>query len=104
MRTHNIPSYYRKIKVILIMPPDLALLSTLIGSNYPRFKLIFMVPKVFEQLKFCIMSKRAAYVPLQTVQIQSTNSRYLKVKKVQLKLLIFQSKFSGPRKFTLTHQ
>ena len=37
------------------MPPDLALLSTLIGSNYPCFELIFMVQKVFEPLKFgCI--------------------------------------------------
>ena len=55
MRTHNIPSYYRKIKVILIMPPDLALLSTFIGSNYPYLELILMVPKVFEPLKFyCI--------------------------------------------------
>ena len=34
------------------MPPDLALLSTLIGSNYPCLELIFMVPKVFEPLKF----------------------------------------------------
>ena len=34
------------------MPPDLALLSTLIGSNYPCLELIFMVPKVFESLKF----------------------------------------------------
>ena len=37
------------------MPPDLALLSTLISSNYPCLELIFMVPKVFEPLKFnCI--------------------------------------------------
>ena len=37
------------------MPPDLALISTLIGSNYPCLELIFMVPKVFEPLKFdCI--------------------------------------------------
>ena len=36
-------------------PPDLALYSTLIGSNYPCLELIFMVPKVFEPLKFdCI--------------------------------------------------
>ena len=56
MRTHNIPPCYRKIKEILIMPPDLALLSTLIGSNYPCLELIFMVPKVFEALKFdCIL-------------------------------------------------
>ena len=32
------------------MPPDLALLSTLIGSNYPCLELIFMVPKVFKPL------------------------------------------------------
>ena len=48
-------SMYYKIKEILIMPPDLALLSTLIGSNYPCLELIFIVPKVFEPLKFdCI--------------------------------------------------
>ena len=34
------------------MPPGLALLSTLTGSNYPCLELIFMVPKVFESLKF----------------------------------------------------
>ena len=34
------------------MPSDLALLSTLIGSNYPFLELIFMVSKVFEPLKF----------------------------------------------------
>ena len=51
MRTHNIPSCYRKVKEILIMPPDLTLLSTLIGSNYPCLELIFMVPKVFEPLE-----------------------------------------------------
>ena len=38
------------------MPPDLALLSTLTGSNYPCLELIFMVPKVFEPLKFDCMS------------------------------------------------
>ena len=43
-------------KDIPIMPPDLALLSTLIGSNYPCLELIFMVPEVFELLKFyCIL-------------------------------------------------
>ena len=55
MRTYNIPPCYRKIKEILIIPPDLALLSILIGSNYPCLELVFMVPKVFEPLKFdCI--------------------------------------------------
>ena len=44
------------------MPPDLALLSTLTGSNYLCLELIFMVPKVFEPLKFdcslqCLITK-----------------------------------------------
>ena len=52
MRTH-----------ILIMPLDLASLSTLIGSNYPCLELIFMVAKAFEPLKFdCIL--REAIVPV----------------------------------------
>ena len=35
------------------MPPDLALLSTLIGSKNPScLELIFMIRKVFEPLKF----------------------------------------------------
>ena len=39
------------------MPPDLALLSTLTGSNYPCLEVILIVPKVFEPLKFyCILS------------------------------------------------
>ena len=42
----------KEIKEILIMPPDLALLSTLNGSNYTCLELTFMVPKVFEPLKF----------------------------------------------------
>ena len=49
------------------MPPDLALLSTLIGSNNPCLKLIliFMVPKVFEPLKFgCIFISSAYRVNL----------------------------------------
>ena len=48
-----------KIKENLILAPDLALSSTLIGSNYPCLELIFMVPKVFEPLKFyCIPCNR----------------------------------------------
>ena len=63
MRTHNIPPCYRKIKEILIMPPDLLLLSTPIGSNYPCLELIFMVPKVFEPLKFdCILFVTAGFL------------------------------------------
>ena len=40
-----------KIKEIVIKPPDLGLLSTLISLNYPCLELIFMVPKVFEPFK-----------------------------------------------------
>ena len=63
MRTHNIPLCYRKIKEILIMPPDLALLSTLTGSNYPCLELIFMVSKVFKPLKFnCTKEYKAEHL------------------------------------------
>ena len=34
------------------MPPDLALWSTLISSNYPGLEHIFMVQMEFEPLKF----------------------------------------------------
>ena len=45
------------------MSSDLALLSTLIGSNYPCLELIFMVPKVFKPLKFdCICKAIRHYV------------------------------------------
>ena len=37
------------------MPSDLTLLSTLFGSNYPCLELHFMVPKVFEPLKFDLL-------------------------------------------------
>ena len=37
------------------------------------------------------------------ILVSAVNSRYLKVK-VHPKLLISQSKFSGPRKFTLRYQ
>ena len=47
------------------MPPDLALLSTLIGSNYPCLELISMVPRVFEPLKFdCIIIDTSLYKKL----------------------------------------
>ena len=49
-----------KRKYIPIMPPDLGQGLRLISSNYPCLKLIFMVPKVFEPLKFyCIYNKYA---------------------------------------------
>ena len=42
------------------MPPDLALLSTLNSSNYPCLELIFMVPKMFEPLKFDFICTRVS--------------------------------------------
>ena len=51
------------------MPPDLALSSTLIGSNYPCLELIFMVPKVFEPLKFDCISTNNLFVPKPTVPL-----------------------------------
>ena len=39
------------------MAPHLALSSTLIGSNYPCLELIFMVPNVFEPMKFDYINK-----------------------------------------------
>ena len=39
------------------MPFDLAVSSTLIGSNYPCLKLIFMVQEVFETFKFDCTSR-----------------------------------------------
>ena len=56
MRTHSIPSCKRKsIIYIFIIPPDLALRLILISSNYLCLEHIFMVPKVFEALRFyCI--------------------------------------------------
>ena len=79
MRTHNIPSYHRKIKVILIMLPDLALLSTLIGSNYSCLELILMVPKLFEPLKFyCRIYHRS---PMKTEKSQPEGKRILPVNK-----------------------
>ena len=62
------------------MPSDLALLSTLIGSNYPCLEIIFMVPKVFEPLKFdyILISILITIVVLcyLSINLYSTNSRY----------------------------
>ena len=44
------------------MLPDLALSSTLMGSNHPCVELIFMVPKVFEPLKFdCTCARKFSF-------------------------------------------
>ena len=47
-----------------IMLLDLALLSTLIGSNYPCLVQIFIVPKVFEPSKFDLFLSRDSPVKL----------------------------------------
>ena len=51
MRMH-IYLHVKNRKYIHIMPPDFTLRLTLISLNYPCFELIFIVPKVFEPLKF----------------------------------------------------
>ena len=54
MRTHKIPSCAISL---------LCLLSCAICSNYPCLKHIFMVPKVFEPLKFyCILDNAGVVV------------------------------------------
>ena len=55
MRTHKYLHLKENREDIPTLLPDLALLLTHISSNYPRLEHIFMVPKVFEPLKFyCI--------------------------------------------------
>ena len=39
-------------KAMSFMPPVLAIRLTLISSNYPCLKHLFMLPEVFETLKF----------------------------------------------------
>ena len=52
MSTHN----KRYPTIISIMPPGMALIVTLCGSNYRCLEQIFMVPKGFEPSKFnCIL-------------------------------------------------
>ena len=73
MRTNNIP----KSKNVPIKSPDLALSSTLIGSNYPCLELFFIVPKVFEPLKFdCILLPVFdVHVNLKNYHIMGSNSQ-----------------------------
>ena len=56
MSTHNIHLKYRTPKryptIISIVPPGVALLVTVQGSNYRCLEQIFMVPKWFEPSKF----------------------------------------------------
>ena len=52
IRTHKIHFMLKNIEKTPVMLPELALRLTLISSNYPCLEGIFMVPKVFEPLKF----------------------------------------------------
>ena len=56
MSTHNLHLQYRTLKryatIISTVPPDVALIVTLRGSNYRCLEQISMVPKGFEPLKF----------------------------------------------------
>ena len=71
MRTHNIPLIKDNRKDISILLPDPALRLTLTSSNYPCLEHIFLVPQVFELLKFdCIIEE--------TVSKTSTKSKKAK--------------------------
>ena len=53
MRTHTQYLHAKENREdIPIMPPDMVLGLTFISLNYPCLEHIFMVPKVFEPLKF----------------------------------------------------
>ena len=56
MSTHNIHLKYRTSKryptIISTVPPGVALIVTVRGSNYRCLEQIFMVPKGFEPSKF----------------------------------------------------
>ena len=57
------------------MPPaGLSLSSTLIGSNYSCLELIFMVPKVFEPLKFDCNSHKSVQKLFHNLHIIFPNS------------------------------
>ena len=73
MRTQDIPHVIENRKDIPIMPPDLALRLTHISSNYHCLEHIFMVPKVFEPLKFyCIATPKTRPVLVEDSSSVST--------------------------------
>ena len=73
--TQYIFMWKKNQKDIPIKPPDLALKSTLIDSNYPCLERIFLVPKVFEQLNFDYMVSTFA---LRFIFPRLNSRRYLK--------------------------
>ena len=52
MRTHKLPSYERKSKIYPSYASQPGNMVKLISSKYPCLEHIFMVPKVFQLLKF----------------------------------------------------
>ena len=63
-------------KYIPIIPSDLALRLKLISSNYTSLELFFMVPKVFEPLKFYCMSKLHFLICEDTLRYPRQCTRY----------------------------
>ena len=77
MSTHNIHLKYRTPKryptIISIMPPGVAPIVTLCGSNNCCLEQIFMVPKRFEPLKFNCISKCCG---LKSLPVSASVSQY----------------------------
>ena len=74
MSTHNIHLKYRSPKryptIISIVPPGVALLVTVQGSNYHCLEQIFMVPKGFEPSKFdCILEDYISILSMSSYEI-----------------------------------
>ena len=69
MRTHYIPSCCKKSKRSFLLP-DLALLSTLIGSNYPCLELIFGLEGVRA-------TEVLLYVTIYTIHTKITNTKII---------------------------
>ena len=79
------------------MPPDLAFSLTIIGSNYPCLELIFMVPEVFEPLKFdCIL--------LTFCHLEFFLSLVLFVHSVPLYVLLCEPQFHSKELVSCTYQ
>ena len=80
-------------KYIAIKPPDLALWLTVISSNYLCLEHIFMVPKLFEPLKF-----HCTYFSLYTQQQKKRENlfllNWLKIKYVEFQKYIFHVKLN----------
>ena len=74
-----IPSCKSKSRRFPIMHPDLAPRLTFISSNYPCLHPIFMVPKVFEPLKYdCIGQKFGNFLFCLNNTVQPLLSKHLR--------------------------